>query len=137
MKKVLAIAVLLLFVTAGAALASETNWLTYIQVSDPAGMNAGTYNMLGVKPAATDGVDSYDPESFYLASTIKAASQQIDGITTTAYDRNFMSTAAYTTYPNQLKIWSFRVAGLSAADTSTGIIQTAKGPDIFLSLIHI
>jgi len=127
MKKVLAIAVLLLFVTVGAALASETNWITYIQVSNPDGTGAGTYNQLGVKPAATDGVDSlYDPESFYIANTIKAASQQIDAITTTAYDRNFLSTADYTTYPDQQKIWSFRVAGLSQAQTSTGIKMVFK-----------
>ncbi|HET6456629.1 MAG TPA: PEP-CTERM sorting domain-containing protein [Armatimonadota bacterium] len=127
MKKVLAIAVLLVILTASAAMATETNWITYIYASNPDGNGAGTYNQIGVKPAATDGVDSlYDPESFYIANTIKAASQQIDAITTTAYDRNFMSTAAYTTYPDQQKIWSFRVAGLSQAQTSTGIKMEFK-----------
>ena len=128
MKKVLAIAVLLLFVTAGAALASETNWLTYVQVSDPDGINAGIYNQLGVKPAGTDGVDSYDTVYDYGTggNTVKAASQKVDAITDTVYARDFMSTAAYTTYPDQQKIWSFRVAGLSGADTSTGIKMVFK-----------
>ena len=128
MKKVLAIAVLFPIVTAGAALASETNWLTYVQVSDPADMNAGVYNQLGVKPAGTDGVDAYDTLYDYGVGqpTVKVASQKVDAITDTVYSRDYMSTAAYTTYPNQQKIWSFRVAGLTAAETSTGIKMVFK-----------
>jgi hypothetical protein len=122
-KKVLAIAVLLLIVTAGAALATATNWLTYIQVSDPDGINAGVYNQIGVKPATTDVVDSVDLVYDYGTggNTVKAASQKIDAITNTVYARNFMSTADYATYPDQEKKWEFRVAGLSGADTTSGI----------------
>ena len=117
---VLALVVILL-AAGNTAFPSATNWDIHVQTSNPDGTAAGTYIDIGVKPFASDLVDSYDMASNYISNTIKAASLQIDAITTTAYDRNFMSTASYTTYPNQQKIWSFRVAGLSHADTSTGI----------------
>jgi hypothetical protein len=118
MKKVLVIAVLFLIVTAGAAMATATNWLMYVQVSDPLDVNAGVYNQIGVKTTTTDGADTVDLVYDYTTggSTVKAASQKIDSITDTVYQRNFMSTADYTTYPDNQKIWSFRVAGLSGAE---------------------
>ena len=124
MKKVFAVVVLALaLIVVGNVAASATNWLIYVKVSDPSDLNAGVYNQVGVKPAAVDGIDSYDPAYDYSTGldTCKVASQKIDAITDTVYARNFMSTASYTTYPDQKKIWSFRVAGLSAASTATGI----------------
>ena len=52
---------------------------------------------------------------------MKMAAQQIDTITSTVYHRDFLSTASYTSYPNQQKIWDYRVAGMAHADTTTAI----------------
>lgn len=126
MKKVFVFAVLAvaLFLLANFALASATNWMLYIQVGSPNDADQGIYNQIGVKPLATDGVDaSYDPpyDLSTAGGTEKTAAQKIGNVTDTIYQRNFLSTASYSTYPAQMKKWSFRVAGLSGADTTTGI----------------
>ena len=128
MKKVFAIVVLLVIVTAGAALASATNWLVYIQVGSPDATHEGVYNQMGVKPLATDVVDSTYDITYDFASgatLVKMAGQAISG-TTTAYARTFMSTADYSTYPGGQKIWDFSVAGMSATDVTTPIKMEFK-----------
>ena len=121
MKKVLAIAVLLLVVTCTMALASATNWMVYLEVSQPDGTDAGLYNQMGVKPLATDGVDSaYDP-TYDLTSaggTEKVAVQKIGSITDTVYQRNYLDDYDVS---SAVKTWSYRVAGLVGSSTATGI----------------
>ena len=126
MKKVLAIVVLLVIVTAGMAWASATNWMFYIEVSQPDGTDAGLYNQMGVKPASTDGVDSsYDPEYDLTSAggSEKVAVQKIGSITDTVYQRNYLATYDLTTTS---KTWSYRVAGLVGASTATGIKMLFK-----------
>lgn len=113
MKKVLAIAVLLLLVS-GIAMASATNWFLNLEASNTDGSGFGTDGIVGVKPAATDDLDAIDGAllDMALGSPVKWTSPVIGG---QCYGMNYMSTAAYSTYTEGTKKWEFRVAAQAGA----------------------
>jgi hypothetical protein len=125
-KKVLAIAVLLLLFSVGTALASATNWLEYLVTDSTNGEDFGAQGQVGVKPLATDTWDSvYDgiPIDFSTTgSNTKWAGSPLTGgaVSPDLYSKNYKSTASYTTYTNSQKKWAFQVGGLSA---STGPVR--------------
>ena len=128
MKKVLAIAVLLLL--AGAvAMASATNWMMYIQSDSTNGMDFGGKAQLGVKATGADQYDNYDSLAISFGTTqptTKWTGFPLSGDTAwmegqevvqqpNLYSRSYQSTQAYSDYTGQEKVWAFRVAGLSTA----------------------
>lgn len=123
MKKVFALVVLALALLAvgNVALATATNWLMYVQVSDPGDVNDGVYNQIGVKPLAADGVDTSYDIAYYPhigENNEKMAVQKINGITDTVYLHSYQAPYDLTT---QQKTWSFRVIGLIGSSTATGM----------------
>jgi PEP-CTERM motif len=137
-KKVLAIAVMLLLAST-VAMAAATNWLLYIQTDSTTGEDFGSKAQLGVKAAAQDAYDALDniPIDFGTTGTnTKWCGFPLTGdvISPNLYGRDFMSTAAYTTYPQQKKRWTFQIAGLSGSagpirvQFQTGSTSTLRAP---------
>ena len=113
MKKILAIAVLLLLATC-VAMASATNWVLTLKASDTANMNYSVAQ-IGVRLTSTGAIDGLDPTDGDAVDMNMGASVfypcPVPTDATTAYTMSYMSTASYSTYPGQEKKWAFRVAG--------------------------
>lgn len=140
MKKVLAIAVLLL-VASTVAMASATNWMAYLSADSTNGEDFGVLGQVGIKPAAADGLDALDGAAIDFGTTMPNTKWAGNPIAGNLYSKNYMSTAAYTTYPGQEKKWAFQVAGLSSAvgdirfqfktGTSTLLLPPQPVPDVW------
>lgn len=115
MKKVLAIAILLLLVSTMAMAAADL-WVLNLRAGTTDDGFEGTWPTIGVMPDATDGVDeAYEvgnETNFPYPNMAKWAHPIIGGA---AYSVDFKSPLAYTEYPAQEKIWSFNVGSEFAA----------------------
>ena len=113
LKKVFAIAVLLMLISA-VAMASATNWFLTIKASDQANMNYSVAQV-GIKPTSDGAIDAWDAFDGDPVDMIMGASvfypSPVPTDATNAYTMSYMSTASYSTYPGQEKKWAFRVAG--------------------------
>ena len=121
MKKLAAIACLLVLVLSTAVMAADDDWALFLDADDGAGGNKGTKMAFGVKPAALDGWDTSDGPEAAMAISQPSTKWATGKIGDLVYSRDYMSTALPISYPGYGKIWEFRVAGLSGADTTTPI----------------
>lgn len=92
------------------AMAADDNWRIVIHADDGAGNYSGPYPQIGMRPGASDGLDSYDREAgFHVdipASSVWAVTS-IDGIDDRLYTRNLY---AGTTQPPLSSWWTVRTA---------------------------
>ena len=137
-KKVLAIACLLVLSLSTAAMAAEDNWMIFLEADDGAGQNAGARMMMGVNPTAIDGWDTSDGPEAAMSISMPTTKWATGVIGSTVYTRDFMSTALPTSYPGNEKIWELRVAGLAEADTTTPIRLQFRTviPDLLPPILH-
>ena len=109
MKKVLAIAVLLL-VASTMAMAAADMWVLNLIAGSPNDFNQGTWPTIGVMPDAEDGADaSWEIGNETVLPYPNASKWAHSAIGGTCYSVDFKSPTPYTSYPAQEKIWAFRV----------------------------
>ena len=109
MKKVLAIAVLLLIVSGTMAMATATDWVLGITCSSPNDSNAGVPGLIGSMNDAEDGIDPYEEPYItdFMEDTTKWIQPALGG---TCYLQSYM--APYVPADKADKVWSLRVAAL-------------------------
>ena len=144
MKKVLAIAVLLLIVSGTMAMATATDWVLALNASGPDGYHAGVPGLVGTMSDALDGLDAYEDgmvTDFMGDDTTKWANPALAG---TCYLVSFMAP-----YAGVEKTWPFRVAALASAPadgtkfslltvSDTGFLPEAPDPNtkFYLRLVN-